>query len=429
MSSVSPGRRTASHQRDRAELALAAEEAARLDEAKARAEAEKKQTLAENVNLFFTDRVLGLADTARIEGSDTTTLIAAIDYAAEHVDESFPNDPLIAAQIHRKIGESYRGMGRFDQAIEQFERMIELQRQVQQPDDPEMLFALHMLGTAYRLANRLDEAEQVLRGVVAYPISVTRDEVERGYVELAWSRTSLGFILLLQERDPAEILPLFQADREKQKELLDEETQLSLQTVGGIVMCYWRQGRHEEALKLNQQNIDAYEKLAGPDHPERLTALGNQASFYRDLGRMDESIELLLEVDALSAKRLGPDHPNRLQKMASLAFTIGTNGDLARADAMFDEAMELARNSSADTAFMQFQILRYKGVAHREAGDPQGAEAPLLEANALAEQILPPGHPRRTGMLESLAKLYTLLGNSEKAADWQARFDKATAGE
>ncbi len=411
-------------QRDKAQAALAAEELARQAEAEARAEAEDRQVMAEGVNDFFAFEVLALANTDRTDGGPATTLVEAIDRAAARVDVAFPDYPLVAARVHRLIGVSYTGMGRYQDALAEHEKVVDLEQATLPPSDPRLLKSREQLANAYASLHRLDEAEAMYRQILEHPID--RTAFQMGEPDRpTWPRTGLAQVLL-RRNEFAEALPLLEADLADQRRLLGDRHSETLETLGWLHRTLWFLGRREEALAHAEQLLNLQREHFAPSYPGTVSTMQTLGDYYRILGDVDRGIALRRESDALEVQRRGADHPERLRGLADLAFIIGLNRGIEEADPIFDEALQLARASPLDMDYVIFSILRKKGIVHRDGGDLAGAEPLLLEAHTLAERILPPNHPRRAGILESLATLYERKGDSEQAADWRQRFEAAS---
>ena len=72
------------------------------------------------------------------------------------------------------------------------------------------------------------------------------------------------------------------------KTLLGAEHPDTLTSMGILSIIYRKQGRWNEAEKLNIQVMNMRMKLLGAEHPHTLIHLSNQASTYRDQKRVSE---------------------------------------------------------------------------------------------------------------------------------------------
>ena len=135
--------------------------------AKALAEEQKaRQAAAESraVLDFFQENVLAAARPKDQEGGlgPGVTIRQAIDQAEPKIAQAFQDKPAVEASIRGVLGGTYFYLGEAKLAIAQFERTLELRRQVLGPDHADTLAAVNDLGMAYQEAGRLSDALPLL---------------------------------------------------------------------------------------------------------------------------------------------------------------------------------------------------------------------------------------------------------------------------
>ena len=79
----------------------------------------------------------------------------------------------------------------------------------------------------------------------------------------------------------------------------------------------------------------------GPDHPETLTSMANLATLYRKQGRWEEAERLQVFVMHWSKERLGLDHPKTLASMSALAATYWNQGRWDEAEKLNVDVMNV----------------------------------------------------------------------------------------
>ena len=136
------------------------------------------------------------------------TLRETIDLAAGQIDKSFPDDPLIQATIRLSLGDSYSGMGLWEQATVQFENAYQLRRNALGPDAPETLFAMQQLANQYNVSSDYKSAERLLVDLIAADRRTGGDNSPGTFTAIASLIvpsivTSLGIALLFRLIDAA----------------------------------------------------------------------------------------------------------------------------------------------------------------------------------------------------------------------------------
>src|SRR5208283_2300757 len=162
-------------QRDRAEGGekLASERLVQVGAEKKKAEEEKQ--IALSVRDFLQNKLLGQAGprtqadallqtgglSTEAKGNPTIRELldrAAKELAPERIEASFPNQPLVQADILQTVGRTYRDVGEYERAIGVLERSAALYRQHLGPEHPYTLHSMNSLALAYHAAGKLELA-------------------------------------------------------------------------------------------------------------------------------------------------------------------------------------------------------------------------------------------------------------------------------
>lgn len=82
----------------------------------------------------------------------------------------------------------------------------------------------------------------------------------------------------------------------------------TLNVMSSLASTYYKQGRWEEAEKLEEQVIKAYKSELGADDGEMLIGMSNLASIYSNQGRWEEAKKLQEQIVEACKIKLGTDH-------------------------------------------------------------------------------------------------------------------------
>src|SRR5207245_11004588 len=83
---------------------------------------------------------------------------AAAGLAPERIAANVPDQPLVQAEILNTVGDTYRGAGKYREAIAHLLRSRALREARLGPDHPDTLATLNNLAEAYHDAGQLPEA-------------------------------------------------------------------------------------------------------------------------------------------------------------------------------------------------------------------------------------------------------------------------------
>ena len=205
--------------------------------------------------------------------------------AVEVIEDVLGTDHPDTLMVRNNLAFAYHSVGRFDEAIELYERVLADQERVLGPDHPKTLTTCNNLAVAYHSAGRFDEAIELYERVLA-----------------------------------------------DQERVLGPDHPDTLATRNNLAAAYHSVGRFGEAIELYERVLADRVRVLGPDHPDTLATRNNLAAAYHSVGRFGEAIELYERVLADRVRVLGPDHPDTLATRNNLAFAYHSAGH-------FDEAV------------------------------------------------------------------------------------------
>ncbi|KAL5326329.1 hypothetical protein ACEPPN_007467 [Leptodophora sp. 'Broadleaf-Isolate-01'] len=96
--------------------------------------------------------------------------------------------------------------------------------------------------------------------------------------------------------------------------------------MNNLAVALGRQGKHDEAEAIHQQELGLIERVLGPEHPETLTSVGNLAVVLDRQGKYDAAEKMYRRALEQYSTVLGPEHPGRLTSMSNLAVVLDSRG-------------------------------------------------------------------------------------------------------
>jgi tetratricopeptide (TPR) repeat protein len=126
------------------------------------------------------------------------------------------------------------------------------------------------------------------------------------------------------------------------KNVLGQEHQGTLNSLGNLGLIYWHQGRLKEADELHVQVIETKKRVLGQEHPNTLVSINNLGSIYWAQGRLKEAEELEVQVMEIRKRVLGQEHPDTLRGMNTLAWTWKSQNRDAEALDLMSSCLELS---------------------------------------------------------------------------------------
>jgi serine/threonine protein kinase/tetratricopeptide (TPR) repeat protein len=290
---------TASHEAKRATAALD--------------QAEMNGKKAEGVNSFLTEEVFGLADPNRNKRAGIA-LVEALDIAAGKIDEKFPADPTLRAEIRQRFGEIYSGIDQSSKAVDQLRKAVDLRESIGGHLDPATMRCRSALGMALFKASHWNESQKILESVWADQTRV----LGAGSADVTQTATYLALVCL-ELRGVASRFSVFPPDNDRDLEVSRQGYNAALARLGprhaatlkienelGWVLR-WR-GQYKEAAGYAKEAADSLRELKGPDDPDALFARYNYAACLGELKRFDDGAAEFRQVLVARTRLLGPTH-------------------------------------------------------------------------------------------------------------------------
>lgn len=377
--------------------AALARDRAELSAERARQEAETSERVARFLgDLFMT------ANPERTDGAPLSAL-ELLDKGAEMVDEKFPDDPAIRAELKHKLAGIYVDYQMPDKARPLLEQALETRRRVLGPVHPDTAHVLHTLGVlAYKnghYEDALERLEEVRRALEANPGDPTR--LGHALNMLGMVHKRLGrFEEAIADYEAA--IRIFGTEGGKQ----DPNLGRALNNLG---LVYYEMSRFEEAIARLEKALAIHEATAGPDHPMVAGTLGNIADARRMNGETDGIVEPLQRAVRIMESAWGRDHPSTGVQLGNLARALTALGDLDEAETLHKEAIDIrSRHMGPDHVYNAYN-LNGLGQIYFKRNDPAGAMPYLEEALAVRERAFGPDHPDVADALDQISVAYSKM--------------------
>ena len=285
--------------------------------------------------------------------------------AVEVIEDVLGTDHPDTLMVRNNLAFAYRSVGRFDEAIELYERVLADQKWVLGPDHPNTLTTRSNLAGAYRSVGRFDEAIELFEWVLADRVRVLGPDHPKTLTtcnNLAVAYHSAGRF--------DEAIELYERVLADQERVLGPDHPDTLITRNNLAGAYHSAGRFDEAIELYERVLADQERVLGPDHPDTLATRNNLAGAYHSVGRFDEAIELFEWVLADRVRVLGPDHPDTLATRNNLAFAYHSAGHFDEAVNAWEELLPDCRRVLGLEHPLTKQVEKNLEAAKREMNPP-----------------------------------------------------------
>jgi len=334
---------TAQAERDKAiaaqQAAIAAERAAAEDRNRANDEA----ATTRSINEFLERDLLAQAGPSNQNSENGNPdpdlkVRTALDRAAGRVQGKFAGQPLVEASVRQTIGESYLDLGLFPEAQRQFERAVELRRQLLGEDAADTLASMRRLAQTYRDEARFPQAESLFKQVLKAQ-RTTLGENDNATLDTA---VDLGAIYYSIGRFP-EADAMFTRIVQTRRRLYPNQLTELFEALDALASVSSEEGKLDAAERYANEAVEIARRLHGDDHPDTLKARRVLVVIYRWKKEIDAAEKLQAEVLAGDRRVLGAEHPRTLIDMSNLGAIYRLEGRYAESAAMMKQLLEISR--------------------------------------------------------------------------------------
>ena len=316
--------------------------------------------------------------------------------------------PLELADSETHLGELLHLKARYAEAETFHRRALERRQRALEPGAEAIIESLENLGVAVFRQQRFAEAEELLRrALAAEPEGLPRKT--RPVV-----RNNLALVLKAQGRfEEAEAL--FRQALEDNHIIYGAQSPEIAINLNNLAQILRDQGRCDQALELYGEALQLHVKILGDRHPAVAVAQNNLASCLKELERFDEAEALYLSALDIRREGLGPRHPDVAATLNNLALLYRSRGDRSRSTERMRQALEIYRSISPPPPGLATTLVNLADSSS-ESGDLASAEILLTEVLDLRRDLFGDSHPAVASGQHRLARLLRRAGRTDEAA-------------
>jgi eukaryotic-like serine/threonine-protein kinase len=260
---------------------------------------------------------------------------AAAELTPAKIEGKFPGQRGAQASILKTVGDSYRGIGAYDRALDFLTRAIDISRELNGADNPETLAIANDLGLAFLAAGKLPQATALFEHALDVQVKTLGEDhpdTLKTLINLAWANLDAG-------KFPASI-ELYKRVLASQMKKLGPDHADTLNTMHYLAGAYLYSGKLAEAIALYESASVGRTKTLGANHPETIATLNNLAVAYQDAGEQARAIAIFEQVLQARLTQLGADHPDTLSTMNFLITAYRTVGKREQALPLMQRVVE-----------------------------------------------------------------------------------------
>ena len=290
-----------------------------------RAVAVRAQTRAERVSDFL-KTLFKSADPDAAKGGQLRVR-EVLDAGRQRLASGLEDEPELEAEFAGTLGDVYRDLGLWEEAMELQRRAVDLWRGLYPEGDPRLAVALNDLASVLYYMDRYGEAEELLRESLA-----------------------------LRRRHAAEPAQIARA-------------------LNNLASTVKPQGRLDEAGRLYEEALAIRESIHGGDHPAVAASLYSLGSLRFDAGDRETAEPLLRRALKIYTTAHGERHTRVASVQATLGRLLHAQGRLVEAEDALERALAVRMELLGEQHLHVVTTREALGDVRRDAANAAGGQA------------------------------------------------------
>ena len=254
--------------------------------------------------IFAAGRPIGFDDAL---GYDAT-IRQAVEAAVPFLESGFEDQPRLKARLIAMIGISFRALGDYELAKDQFEASHAILLNEFGADHPLTWDVMRRLAAVYQELGHHDDAMELSEKSLKYSID-TFGESHTQYGP--WSSPTSP-IRSKSKGNYSEAVKLYQKAIQLMEAASDGDPEMIAVCKANLANTYGQLGRFNDAIDLHKEAYEYSELDKGRNHPDALSYMHGLAHAYELDDQVPKAITLHQECYNLMKERLAPYHPTTL---------------------------------------------------------------------------------------------------------------------
>ena len=348
----------------------------------------------------------------------------ALDRAAMRIENRFTGQPIVEASIRHTVGDTYKALGLYPEAQEQFERTLTLQNRVLPRENADRLRTINNLAEVYWYQDKYDEAEPLFMEALAGRRRVL-GETHRDTLTTMSNVATLNFA----QDQYAEAESMYTTALGVMRRVLGDDHPDTLLAMNNLGLLYRTQGKLPQAEPLYTRALDGRSRVLGEEHPDTLSSMNNLAALYAVQGEFDRAEGLFLKTVDPMRRVLGEEHPETLRCLSNLGFVYLNRRNYVEAEKIYKQILETQRRVLGEQHPDTLTAMRNLAVTYMNQRKYEPAEPLFLSIYEVLDRRAAeaPGESQTalSNVGQQIVLLYQGWGRLDKLVEWQQKLKRA----
>ncbi|MBF0424640.1 MAG: tetratricopeptide repeat protein [Magnetococcales bacterium] len=371
------------------------------------------QKLTDQLGPYHEERADCLGQLARLQVQGGRYDVAEKSYEQLLTLQGEIRPPTATAFREARLGQAelFRFLARYDQAEGILKEILAAGEKETPPLAGRLLVRTQdLLAQVYEDRGDFVQAEKLMRQVIAQETKALGPE----HPDVIASLSGLaGILKRAGQQEAAE--KIYNGALQRARKLLGANHQTTIALLNNLGLILEEEGLYDQAEPMFKEALKAGQTLLGEDHPTTIAAMNSLAMLYESQGNFDKARPLYAKTITLSSKRLGREHPDTVAFVNNLAYLDLMRQDYASAARQFQEVVTLWAKTLGEKNPKTLKGMNNLARALHKLSRHDEAEKLFKKTLALREEALGGTHMDTLRSMQDLAALYRDRGRNQEA--------------
>jgi tetratricopeptide (TPR) repeat protein len=320
------------------------------------------------------------------------------------------------ANIYHMIGIVKTNQGEFREAIEFYQKSLEIKQKTFHPNDPNLATSYNGIGLVYGKMGDYSKALSYHEKAV---------EIEKTHRRLndpllANSYNNIG-VVYSKMGDYSKALLYHEKSLAIKQKILPPNCPGFANLYNNIGFVSMHMGDYSKALLYHEKASGIQQKTLSANHPDLATSYNNIGAVYEKMGDYSKALSYYEKSLEIYQKTLSANHPDLANSYNNIGAVYGKMGDYSNALSYHEKALEIYQNilpenhSSLATSYSNI------GMVYYHMGDYSKALLYHEKASGIKQKTLSANHPDLTNSYNNIGAVYGKMGDYSKALSYHEK--------
>ena len=340
----------------------------------------------------------------------------AIEYyeKALEIFKSFygENHPSVASTLGN-LGNARSALGEKKRAIEYYEKVLEITKSFHGAHHPSVADTLNNLGLAWsdlgenkKAVEYYEKALEILKSFYGAHHPSVADTLSN--LGLAWS--ALG--------EKKKAIEYYEKALEMTKAFLGESHSSVADILNNLGLAWSALGEKKKAIEYYEKALEMKKSFYGTHHPSVAGILNNLGTAWSDLGEKKKAIEYYEKALEMTKAVFGAHHPSVADTLHNLGTAWSDLGEKKKAIEYYEKALEMKKSFYGSHHPSVASTLNNLGTAWSDLGEKKKAIEYYEKALEVTKSFYGTHHPSVADILNNLGNAWNDLGEKKKAIEY-----------